>query len=122
MNWPQLKAAFLRWWVNPAPPPEKIGQAKKHEYRPIPIELGFFMHADGTVYQRMRDRTGDRKVSDLKLKALVYEEYNRLLRLAKKQRAVHARVEAIKRAFRISSQIKAIRQHEHLDAKTKAST
>lgn len=80
LTWFRLKALFVHWYVNPAAPPEAIGKTKvSAQHRPVPIELGFFLHADGAVYQRMRTGDGDRKIESDDVKALVHREY-RILR------------------------------------------
>ena len=47
--------AINRWFIDPAAMPEQIGtDAGRKHHRPIPIELGFYLHADGNVYFRNR--------------------------------------------------------------------
>lgn len=120
MRWQEIKARFVRWWVDPAPSPEQIGNVPNpQKYRPIPIELGFHMHADKTVYQRMRDGSGDRRIHDLKIINLVHEEYFRIRNLAKKERDAKAKWESLQHALRIKNLLKRIRANESIDVSTK---
>ena len=81
----RLWTRLVRWWLRPAPPPERIGAAKPEKHRPIPIALDFSLHADGTVYHIPRDGTGVRRVRDEAVCALVYAEYEVLVRMARRR-------------------------------------
>lgn len=79
--------AFAKLWQQEhMPPPEIIGKAGSQYTRPIPIELGFFLHPDGRVYKRDRAGGGDLRVEDAGVKQMVHEEYTQLMRLALKER------------------------------------
>jgi hypothetical protein len=74
-----------RWWVDPAPPPHLIGKEDTAaNRRPIPIELGFTLHADGRVFWTPRGKVKPIYITDPDLKQMVYTEYNTLVQQAKK--------------------------------------
>lgn len=98
-----MKAALARiirairlWWVNPAPTPEELGEGGSHKKRPVPIELAFYLHADGTVYHRQRSGDGVRRVRDETTVALVHREYRILAERARR----HARLQRMRMALR----------------------
>jgi len=83
----RLWTRLVRWWVDPALPPERIGPDADREriHRPVPIELGFHLHADGKVYHRRRDAAGDRRVDDPAIVGLVHAEYAELVKRARRR-------------------------------------
>ena len=95
-------SALALWWANPAPTPEEIGKTKQPtSHQPIPIELGFFLHADGKVYQRDRERRGDIRIHDTSVIALVHREYKILAGLARKR----IRAQKIRAALTLRSRV-----------------
>ena len=92
--------AIRLWWANPAPTPEEIGEGGPHKKRPIPIELGFYLHADGKVYHRQRTGDGVRRVSDEHLIGMVHREYRILAGQARRfERARRIKL-AVRQALR----------------------
>ena len=81
--------AVHRWIVGAAVLPEHIGdaQAARTHHRPIPIELGFYLHADGRVYFRNRRNHTQRLCDNELLIDLVHREYAVLAELARKDLA-----------------------------------
>ena len=59
---------------------ERLNRHRKKHGRPVPIELCFLLHADGTVYQTWPSTgTGQvRRSHDEQVVALVLEDYSRL--------------------------------------------
>ncbi len=75
-----------RWIQDPAPLPADIGTRKGlKKHRPIPIELGFMLHGDGTVYFRNRKNHSLLKCNNDEIIGLVYHEYNIVVEQAQKQ-------------------------------------
>lgn len=74
-------AKIVRWWVRPFP-----ADFQQHEgtHRRVPIELVFFLAADGKVYHRRRAQDGDRRVDDDAIIAMVHTEYRWLVKQAKR--------------------------------------
>lgn len=68
-----LLAKARLWLINPAPAPSMIGKGSRY-HRPVPIEVGFVLHADGKVYQKRRNGQ-DERVSDEHLIGVVHREY-----------------------------------------------
>ncbi len=74
------------WIQDPAPTPAEIGtRAGLKKHRPIPIELGFMLHGDGTVYFRNRKNHSLLKCNNDEIIGLVYHEYNIVVEQAQKQ-------------------------------------
>jgi hypothetical protein len=87
--WARIRREWTLFWKNPAPPSSLIGKVNNPEsYRPIPLELGFYLHADGKVYRRFRDGRGVIRMDDQAVKDLVHDEYNRMVQLYKKEQTI----------------------------------
>ncbi len=96
---------------DPAASPAEIGtKAGIKKTRPIPIELGFYLHADGTVYYRNRKNHSLIKCENRDLQGLVKHEYNVILEIAKKdQEILEAKaIKRKKRALKIAKRESAI--------------
>ncbi len=101
--------AIQRWVIDPAALPEEIGTegGRKH-HRPIPIELGFYLHADGSVYFRNRRNHTQRKCDVQLLIDMVHREYAILADIARKDLAkttARRRKEALKAARKSEAQV-----------------
>lgn len=80
------------WIQDPAPLPKDIGTRKGlKKHRPVPIELGFMLHGDGTVYYRNRKNHTLLRCKNEEIIGLVYHDYNVLLEQATKLREKTAR-------------------------------
>ncbi len=140
-----------RFWLwlkflirDPAALPEDIGteEGQKH-HRPIPIELGFYLHADGKVYTRSRWSQTVQKVDEgwahkmraemegprpgvllpnmdtsAFITALVHREYQILLNVAKKEREIDERRAAWRRRVDIAGRIRRARRQAQQDIDT----
>jgi hypothetical protein len=96
-------AWFKDWWraeSRAAPAPHRIGQPGVPYHRPIPIELGFFLHTDGKVYKRDRAGGGDLRVQDDGICQMVHEEYAVLVRIAKKETYLARKLQGLLRRKR----------------------
>ena len=82
-NWfARLWVKFKRWWVKPFPVRPGPDQGMQ---RAIPIELGFWLHADGKVYHRPRDMSGDRRIDNGEIVGMVHGEYKLLTIMARRK-------------------------------------
>lgn len=80
----KLIRALLYWWNPPAT--MQPGKTKRpNQYRPIPIELGFRLDADGKVYFRSRRHDGDRRIDNPEIIEWVHSEYRYLVAEAKRR-------------------------------------
>ncbi len=133
---------WLKWLIrDPAALPEDIGteEGQKH-HRPIPIELGFYLHADGKVYTRSRwsqtvERVSPKWVYKMRengygvdrpnldtakfIEALVHREYATLVEVAKKEREVDERRQAWLRRVDLVGRVRRARRQAQRDIDTK---
>ena len=105
----RLWRAIVRWVTDPAALPEEIGtKAGIGKHRPIPIELGFYLHADGKVYFRNRLNHSLIKCENEEIIGLVYHEYNVMVEQGRKDaeaKTKRRKKEALKAARKADVQV-----------------
>ena len=97
-----------RWFVDPAALPEELGtKAGIKKHRPIPIELGFMLHADGKVYFRNRQNHTLVRCGSDEICRLVYHEYNVMVEMGRKeQEKTEAKAKRRKKTARVFAKTK----------------